>query len=406
MCGLAFIMRKDGVSAVKQLIKTYEKQKTRGQLGFGYLAFTKGDLEAVDRSPNEKEIYKSLKDLKSEAILFHHRLPTSTPNFKEGAHPIYVSNKRLKHDYYVIHNGVISNDDFLKEKHEKLGYEYTTEMLKTEVETWTTRDGVYSETTESKETKYNDSEALAIELVESIEANSNEVKAYGSIAFICIQTTKNDGDNVVKVEKVYYGRNTNPLKIEDNNNFFKLSSEGNGEDIKPHTLYVLNIEANVVMEAKCTFGSDYVANYKTGKWVEGEYKNGKWTAGYWKDDKDEDDDKIDVKKLGVHFAGRPDIDEYEDEEYKKRTTRRAEEIEGKLEDEGYDDIPEDYLTGEETVEELKAMLPQAKKRYDEYLAKGETENADEYWIIIAEVEEALENWAIANAGQDPQLLLG
>lgn len=227
MCGLCFVMRKDGRSAIKQILKSYERQKSRGTQGFGYVAFNDGKIDDVARNSTEKGIYTSLNALSSEGVMFHHRIPTSTPNFKEGAHPIHVSSPRLKYDYYVIHNGVISNDDYLKKKHEALGYKYTTEMFKREV--WMTRDEEYMETTVV--TKYNDSEALAIELAEGIEANSNKIEAYGSIAFICIQATKDTGTNELVINNIYYGRNTNPLMIDENSSYFKLSSE-NGRDRK------------------------------------------------------------------------------------------------------------------------------------------------------------------------------
>jgi hypothetical protein len=40
-----------------------------------------------------------------------------------------VSNKMLKFDYYVVHNGMISNDEELKKEHEKLGFAYTTKCM-------------------------------------------------------------------------------------------------------------------------------------------------------------------------------------------------------------------------------------------------------------------------------------
>lgn len=393
MCGIAFIMRKDGRPAIKQLIKTYEKQKTRGQLGFGYVASTNGEIESVDRSSEEKEIYKSLKGLTSEMVMFHHRMPTSTPNFAEGAHPIYVSNPRLKYDYYVVHNGVIRNDDYLKGQHEKLGYKYTTEMTMEKSEKWVTRDRVYETPKSKDETKFNDSESLAIELAEGIEKDSEKIEAYGSIAFIAYQTTKDDGDNVIKIENIYYGRNTNPLKIEDNNNFLKLSSEGNGEEIESHILYKFNLAEYKVYERKCVFGAEYVPTYK-----EGSYKDGKWV-----DKKGDDYDDDGYYGVGFRTGGRGshdvdgvkipkifdnlDVDKYLDERYWDKRNR---DIEQELEDRDYDYEP--FLTGEETVQELEALMKNIQLKHTEALSKGLTQIAQDYETFMLEVEYALEDW--------------
>jgi predicted glutamine amidotransferase len=383
-------MRKDGRQAIKQIIKTYEKQKSRGQQGFGYVAFTKGEIEDVSRNATEVGIYKSLKTLESEGVMFHHRIPTSTPNFKEGAHPIHVSNPRLKFDYYVIHNGVITNDDFLKEKHEKLGYVYTTEMLKQE--RWTTRDEEYVEDTAI--TKFNDSEALAIELAEGIESNATKIEAYGSIAFICIQADKDDGNNVIKIHNIFYGRNTNPLMIENNNNYLKLSSEGGREDVKAHILFQLNLATGITTERPCDFGSNITAYeyaHKGEHFVHGEYKNGEWTEGHWEKDSPN-------QKLPVIYDRGDDWDDWTPRKSSKQAeailerAKLEKELEAEIEgirETNLDDPYEPVLTGEETKAELENIKRNAENAIADYDAKGMVEQSNEIWIILEEVEEAL-----------------
>lgn len=393
MCGIVTVIRKDGHKAIKQTMKAYENQKSRGQLGFGYVAFSNGEVEDVCRNSTEKGIYLALRHLNSEAIIFHHRFPTSTPNFKEGAHPIYVSNPRLKYDYYVVHNGVITNDDYLKEQHEKLGYKYTTEMTKFEV--WTTRDEEYTEKT--VEVKFNDSECLAIELAECIENGKDKVEAYGSIAFVCMQTTKDDGQNVIKVNNVFFGRNTNPLKLENNNNFLKLSSEGNGELVKEHTLFKYDPNINLLSEKECQFGSKY-----TYKWNDDKSKVDK------KDKDDRDFDDI-PDYSGVGFSDRKDIREYLDERYEDKMARRQEEIERKLDEDqvgvGGDDedycIDEPVLVGDETLSELLEYHKKCEDEFEKLYSKGEIEKADIVMGWVQEIEEAIEGWAEANVDADP-----
>jgi len=417
MCGLALILRKDGLPAIKQLIKTYEKQKSRGQQGFGYVAFSHGKIEDVSRSATEKDIYVSLKSLGSEAVMFHHRFPTSTPNFKEGAHPIYVSNKRLKYDYYVVHNGVISNDVFLKSKHEGLGYVYTTEMVKREV--WSTRDESYVE--EKEVIKFNDSESLAIELAEAIESGADKVEAYGSIAFICIQATKYSDKKDINIEKIFFGRNTSPLKIENNNNFLKLSSEGNGEDVSAHTLFVYSPSTNLIMEKKCTFGSDW-SKYTGRKWITAfTDKNGVYHEGHFEGDDDDDDDVS-------YYCGfnDKDLDERRAENRRKAIEAKKEidkELDQELRDmrmsddeawyeeqiekynQNLDDGLDQLLTGEETLEELKEMYRKFKLKYQSLVSKGNIAESDEVWYMMTEIEEAIHDWEINNSeGEQPKLL--
>lgn len=397
MCGIAFVMKKDGRPAIKQLIKAYEKQKSRGQEGFGYVAFTDGEIDDVFRSATETGIYTSLKKLDSKGILFHHRMPTSTPNFKEGAHPIYVSNARLKYDYYVVHNGVIRNDTFLKEKHEKLGYKYTTEMFKEEV--WTTRDETYKE--KDRVVQFNDSEALAIEVAEAIENGKDSVDAYGSIAFICMQVEKASPDDNVKIINIFFGRNTNPLNLEDNDHFLKLTSEGGRYEITPHTLYGYNMETKKLTIRNCIFGSTFTSG-KT--WKEGDLVNGEWVPGHYVDDP--------VKTQQSLLPARRDADDDFDELPGFRA-RNYEDIETKLDreviaDTGYENDNRDFLdeekyesclTGEETLAELKKMQVQGEKLFSDYIADGNEAEANRLFPYIEEIGQAIDDWKFNLAGQ-------
>ena len=231
MCGILYTHRKDKHPAGKSLLKRYNKQKTRGQRGFGFIGIENGYVKKVFRCENPSDFEKALGECKSSTILAHHRLPTSTPNIVDATHPIHVSNKELEHDYYVVHNGVLTNEKELKEKHEMLGYVYTTLITTTEI--------VKSRSSEQKtETvKFNDSEALAIEVARYLDGKSDKMDFVGNASIIVFETTKKG-----KLLYVHYGRNTgNPMVVENNNDLFYLKSEGHGESLDPHVLVSIRV---------------------------------------------------------------------------------------------------------------------------------------------------------------------
>lgn len=223
MCGIIFGRRNNTLPVAKNIFKRYIQQQHRGQEGFGYVAIENGFVKGIKRFTDEKDVKKSLLEETSNEILFHHRFPTSTPNFKDLNHPIKVSNKMLKYDYYIVHNGIIRNPETLRTRHEKMGFEYTTvyqeiKVCKTKTET----------KEELIEEQFNDSESLAIEIALSVEDKTEEIKAVGTIAFIAIQTNKKG-----KVVAIFYGRNEgNPLIVEKaGTDLVFIKSEGSGEKI-------------------------------------------------------------------------------------------------------------------------------------------------------------------------------
>ena len=248
MCGIITIIRKDGKIAVKQVLKSYEKQKTRGCEGFGYVAIDGNNFAMkVARTESESDIRKELKDETANIIAFHHRQPTSTPNFAEVAHPIIVSNKKLKYNYYVMHNGIITDCDKLKEKHNADGYKYTTTIRKEYI---TNKKTYYSE-------MFNDSESFAIELAKAIESGTDKINIGGSIAFVAIQTTKGTDK---RATKIFYGRNEkNPLLLDETKDFLRLASENNGKEIDEHKLFCLDLPTMETTERACEFGDKVTA---------------------------------------------------------------------------------------------------------------------------------------------------
>lgn len=252
MCGIVYVKRASGVPAAKSVIKRFSAQRHRGTRGFGYVAVQDGKVVSVQRATEEKEILELLKKEDANEILFHHRAPTSTENYKEAAHPITIDDSQFEYRYEVIHNGHISNAHFLKGQHEDLGFCYSTEHVITEMSATEVKfgDKVVDAHSGKKTTttKFNDSEALAYELVLHIEGFKDDIGTYGGAAFIVMQIDKKTDDLV----NIYYGSNhARPLVLEFNKGKKKkkqqesdivcLKSEGKGKQIDKDTLYKCDV---------------------------------------------------------------------------------------------------------------------------------------------------------------------
>jgi len=226
MCGIIAVLQKDK-NPTRAIQKRYHMQKDRGNDGFGYVAIKDNKVVSIQRS--EKDIFKKMEKEDANFIIFHHRYPTSTPNLKEMAHPIHIKSRTLKNEYLFLHNGIVSNDDELKEKHKKMRIPYSTEMKKkTEYKTKTN-------TYISQENYYNDSEAFSIEVALFLEKKQNSIEAIGSSAFIAIQYTNST------VKNIFFGRNTgNPLKYQTQKDFFCISSESGNNSVLVDEMYKIS----------------------------------------------------------------------------------------------------------------------------------------------------------------------
>lgn len=247
MCGLVGIIRLDGHDARKTALKRYDAQSHRGSDGFGFVAIKDDVMIKHERSETEDEIKALLALAPCDTLIFHHRIPTSTPNLKECNHPIKVSHSSLSHDYYVIHNGIIwdAESKRLKDKHEKQGFTYTTEVK------FTAHVGDRSIPIQ---TKWNDSEALAIELAQDVDKDGDGIVAEGSIAFIAIKVNKETG----KIANIFWGTNGgSPLKFfEVRDTMITICSEGAGEEVKEHTLYSLDFTSGEISDKPYKVGRE------------------------------------------------------------------------------------------------------------------------------------------------------
>ena len=275
MCGIIHIKRQNGISASKSVIKRYNKQKTRGTEGFGFIEIKNGVVLGGKRAEEEKDILKALEESTADEILFHHRTPTSTPNFIESTHPIIVKNKKFKYHYYIVHNGIISNDEDMKKSHNKDNFVYTTAIKKQ----WITKGNTYTSEI------WNDSEALAIDFAKSIE-NNTPMESKGSIAVVALQVDK----KTKKAIALYYGRNSgNPLKVENGKDLFGVSSES-GKELKANTLYRFDYAKNEITEEKKEIGHHFISYTGYNGYYDGDFEGedypayGHWdeTTGQWK----------------------------------------------------------------------------------------------------------------------------
>ena len=208
------------------IVSQFQNQCSRGQKGFGIIRINKGNIE-VDRACETTKFLLDLYLKPSSMIIAHHRTPTSTENLMSQTHPMFISNNLLEHDYLVVHNGVITNDEELRAKHIELGFQYQTE---------------YTEITyqNKKEQVWNDSEAIAIELALFIEKKVSAIGIDNYAAFIVLQINKKTN----KAKEVFFGKNGtySDLNMYKAENELQISSEGIGEKVKENILFSFDIK--------------------------------------------------------------------------------------------------------------------------------------------------------------------
>ena len=325
MCGIIYIEKKKSKTDIYQLLKNaYDYQKARGSEGFGYVLLYNDLTIKYNRDTGEK-IFENLKtDIKekdTKAIFFHHRYPTSTPNIKEASHPIKI--KRKDKTYYVIHNGIISNDDDLQKIHSQKGLAYSTEIYK-----------VYktSERTITKEYYYNDSETVAYDFVLYIEGLIDKIRAEGSMAIMVLEV---DNKSQKATSLYYFRNNQNPLKVEKHNNYLKISSESKrGNEIATKTLYTKDLLTEITTEK---FIELYNPTYTYSKYDDYDYYYppktkmgfnvgydemiGDEIADYYSELSDDDlqEKIIELENIDKTWRQIPPIleDEYEEQQYNK-----------------------------------------------------------------------------------------
>ena len=199
----------------------------------------------------------------------------------------------------MIHNGIISNADELKVKHNKLGYQYTTEIKKQ----WITRILTY------EQEMFNDSESLAIELARTLEGKQEKSEAEGSIAFVVLQVEKQSN----RALAIHYGRNgMSPLVLDNSKDYIAITSEGQGTSVKTNILYTLTLADHSIAEKSMQLGQaeDYRQSYDWSDWSSNK------RIGF-QTDYDDKLEELEMEKLALEDDLRIAIDLGEDEEEKK-----------------------------------------------------------------------------------------
>lgn len=269
MCGILWVQSKRDRDAVKPLLKRYRVQDGRGTDGFGFMTVSPdGKASEVFRATQEKDLLRGIKDSRATSFLLHHRFPTSLPNYEGATHPLVVKNEAFKYDYYIVHNGVISNYKTLFEEYRKR-HKFLTEMEEVKIHRFVNSDEYYEF---DPTTSVNDSEIFAFDLAEYIEGKSNIIRSSGTIAFIGLQCEK-DGT----VVNLIYGHNTgNPLIMEDDKVMFALKSEGHGVEVPENKIFFRNLNTGKTLERKASGMRYFGYNYNSSSKKSTKYKS--WSA--------------------------------------------------------------------------------------------------------------------------------
>lgn len=212
MCGIVYSQSFTGQPVNELIEDQYIKQIHRGTEGFGLF-----NGQHLVHAAQEQRILNWLHKPKnqSDLIMFHHRKPTSTINVRRAAHPFSTKDYFGDTQYLLVHNGYIGNDDELFEKHQELGIEYQSLL---------------------PDLTFNDSEALLWDVALYLEGKQDQLEAWGAIAFVCMKLVNG------QLDKLYFGRNRNPLNLLRTKDGIMLSSEGEGEPILSNQLYTYNYQ--------------------------------------------------------------------------------------------------------------------------------------------------------------------
>lgn len=237
MCGIVAAFNKNA-EVNEEVLLQFEDQSSRGTNGFGSIFINEDGTFSIQRATGQVKAIIDVKLKPTNSLIFHHRQPSSSKNKISQTHPIKISTGSLKHDYYIVHNGIIRNDKERKKIHnDEHGYAYSTEAEET---------GWY----DKKEIMYNDSETLGYDLARFIEGQDNKVMSIGSAAFIITQVDK----KTQKITKIFYGRNSGcPLKLAKTRDYLMLSSEGKGEMVKEDMLYSFKLDDFKIDKKKMPF---------------------------------------------------------------------------------------------------------------------------------------------------------
>jgi len=219
MCGIIGVKVVKAKKIRKSIKRIYTQQVHRGTDGYGVAIGVNGEI--IRHRSKGEDIFNpsNWRDIQNGAsVLFHHRIPTSTPNMECCNHPIMNEKQTMA----LIHNGMVSQYLGIWTELEEEGHKFETELR------YNTHDK--GEVTECAE--ITDSEVL-VHLLEGHKDFGEGVKKlvdtigyFSAFAFI----RKND-------DKIYLYSNGMPLCVyEDKHGNIFFSSEN------PYGNYYNNIE--------------------------------------------------------------------------------------------------------------------------------------------------------------------
>jgi len=143
--------------------------------------------------------------------------------------------------YVLVHNGVLYNEDDLKQQHDKLGIKYTSVQ---------------------HDKSFNDSEGLLWDFALYMEGKQDKMLAEGSIAFIALAIR---GDH----RELYFSRNMgSPLYLKDTSKQLSIASEGEGDSVPTDKLFKFDLETRELTDTDLVLGTGY------SSYTYGGYSNG------------------------------------------------------------------------------------------------------------------------------------
>lgn len=206
ICGIIGCKIKSSRQLRKTLWKIYRYQKARGQQGAGVsiLRKTPSDTDRVRRRRVKDVIKHKLIDSiqPGDFLLFHHRLPTSTPNIDRCNHPICSETGSI----HLAHNGWVSGADYHYKRLKGKGHRFETEILQVS----SARLGFHYYGT-GEVNNFTDSEVIVHELEDNLD-HSDIIQAiettvenlYGSLTFAFFMKG---------VPSIYLYRGSNPCSV-------------------------------------------------------------------------------------------------------------------------------------------------------------------------------------------------
>ena len=268
MCGIITLYHPKKNVSTTTLLRYYIQQCTRGQRGFGFSYMTDKGIVKTMRFVHESACFMSLAHVETRLLMFHHRQPTSTANRSYQNHPIVQKGKTGI--FHLAHNGIIMNAEELIEDH------YKDVALTTKTKEDDTRKSTHD--------KFNDSEALLLDLMDHME-NESKLKASGSIAFCMIETDKR-----FKFRALHYGRNErNPLihmTLDDGTVIVSSENEESKveHEVKPMKLHTVRFPTKGKAKTSIATLPLYIAPIVVHK----RYDSSKYDSGAWESWTDHD----------------------------------------------------------------------------------------------------------------------